>query len=128
MAGSARAKHRQAKYGTLQKMTGSIGSRLRRRRIERGLNQKAVAEAVGVTNAAVSKWESNGGQSISAIVALKVSELLNVNPFWLIYGTGDPNDKIEMPDLSESARDIARRIDRLPGHVRDALGKLLLAL
>ena len=105
-----------------------IGSRLKRRRLECGLNQKAVAAAAGVTNAAVSKWESNGGGAMSAIVALKVSEQLNVNPFWLIMGKGQPTDTIEIPDISESAQELARMIDRLPQRVRDAIDSLLQAL
>lgn len=96
--------------------------------MEKGLNQKVVAEAAGVTNAAVSKWESNGGQSISAIVALKLSELLNVNPFWLIFGKGHPNDKIEMPEVSKNTQALAVRIEQLPDPVRDALGRFLLTL
>ncbi len=92
------------------------------------MNQKAIADAAGVTNAAVSKWESNGGQAISAIVALKVSAVLNVNPFWLIFGEGQPTDQIEIPEFSESARELANRIDRLPGHLRDAIQSLLTAI
>ena len=48
----------------------SIGQRMKHKRIERGLSQKDIANVAGVTNAAVSKWESNGGDSMSAIVAL----------------------------------------------------------
>ena len=106
----------------------TIGKRLKRRRVEQGLNQKAIADAAGVTNAAVSKWESNGGQSMSAIVALKVSAALNVNPFWLIFGEGHPSDKIEIPEFSEKAQELARRIDRLPGHICDAISGLLAAI
>lgn len=106
----------------------SIGSRLRERRIERGLNQKAVAEAAGVTNAAVSKWESNGGQAMSAVVALRLAEQLNVNPFWLVFGKGRPNEKLEIHDISQSAQELARKLDRVPQAARDAINILLEAL
>ncbi len=103
----------------------SFGIRLRRKRLEKGLNQKALAEAVGVTNAAVSKWESNGATAISAVVALKLSQRLNVNPFWLVLGQGGANDKVEIPELSKPAEDLARKIDRLPSPKRDAIQRLL---
>jgi transcriptional regulator with XRE-family HTH domain len=105
--------------------TTSFGGRLRQKRLERGLNQKAIAEAVGVTNAAVSKWESNGGTAISAVVALKLSQHLNVNPFWLVLGLGGPHDKVEIPELSKPVEDLARKIDQLPAARRDAIRRLL---
>lgn len=103
----------------------SFGARLRAKRLEQSLNQKTLAEAVGVTNAAVSKWESNGATAISAVVALKLSQRLNVNPFWLVFGHGGPTDKIEVPDLSKRAQELARKIDRLPDPKRDAVHRLL---
>ena len=106
----------------------SIGSRLRKQRIRHGLNQQAVAKVAGVTNAAVSKWESNGGHAMSAIVALRLSEQLKVNPFWLVFGKGQPTDKIEIPDISRASQDLARKIDRLPQRVRDAIDRLLEAI
>jgi transcriptional regulator with XRE-family HTH domain len=106
----------------------NIGARLRRKRVELGLNQKTLADAAGVTNAAVSKWESNGGESISAIAALKIAQRLNINPVWLISGKGQPTDKIEVPDLSKQAEELARKIDRLPDQKRDAMCRLLIAM
>jgi len=107
---------------------GSIGMRLKNSRQDRGLNQKGVAEVAGVTNAAVSKWETNGGESMSAVVAMRLAEHLNVNPYWLILGKGNPTDKVEVPDITTEAQDLARLIDRMPGDVRHALLKLLSAI
>jgi len=106
----------------------SIGSRLKLSRLDQGLNQQGVATVAGVTNAAVSKWESNGGDSMSALVAIRLAERLNVNPFWLILGKGEPTDKVTMPDISPEAQDLARHIDRLPGDVRSAVRRLLSAI
>lgn len=106
----------------------NIGARLKTRRLSQGLNQKVVADVAGVTNAAVSKWETNGGDSMSAIVALKLSQHLQVNPFWLIFGEGEPTDEIHVPDISADAQDLARRIDQMPRHIRGAVRGLLLAL
>ena len=106
----------------------TIGTRLRATRIEHGFSQKSVADSAGVTNAAVSKWESNGGEAMSAVVALRVAQYLNVNPFWLIFGSGEPTDKIEIPEISESAQEMARRIDHLPRPIGDAIEGLLRAI
>ena len=107
---------------------GSIGMRLKNSRQGRGLNQKGVAEVAGVTNAAVSKWETNGGESMSAVVAMRLAEHLNVNPYWLILGKGNPTDKVEVPDITAEAQDLARLIDRMPGDVRHAVRDLLSAI
>jgi transcriptional regulator with XRE-family HTH domain len=106
----------------------SIGTRLKNSRLGHGLNQKVVADVAGVTNAAVSKWETNGGEAMSAIVAMRLAEHLNVNPFWLVLGKGHPTDEVRTPDVSVEARRLAQRIDRLPDELRTGLTKLLDAI
>jgi transcriptional regulator with XRE-family HTH domain len=106
----------------------TIGTRLRVTRIARGFSQKSVADAAGVTNAAVSKWESNGGEAMSAVVALRIVDYLNVNPFWMIFGSGEPADKISVPEISVSAQAMARKIDHLPAPVGNAIEDLLSAI
>jgi transcriptional regulator with XRE-family HTH domain len=112
----------------MENRMNSIGKRLKNRRIELGLNQKAVADTAGVTNAAVSKWESNGGESMSAIVAMRLTRYLNINPFWLICGEGEPADKLRVSEFSEQARELAGQIERLPPRLRKLLGQLLAEL
>ena len=103
----------------------SIGERMKHKRVERGLGQKHIASVAGVTNAAVSKWEANGGESMSAVVALRIARHLKVNPVWLIHGEGKPTDIVHVPDISTEAQQLARKIDRLPAGVCDALQRLL---
>lgn len=106
----------------------NIGARLKSRRLERGLNQKVVASVAGVTNAAVSKWEKSGGESMSAIVALKLSQELGVNPFWLVLGEGRPTDAVTAPDVGDTAMELARGIDGLSPQVVGALRVLVAEL
>ena len=106
----------------------TVGHRLKNRRIELGLNQKVVAEVAGVTNAAVSKWETNGGESMSAIVAMRLARYLNVNPFWLIFGEGEPAERLRVTEFTEGARELAGRIDRLSPRLRELMDQLLAAL
>ena len=103
----------------------SIGFRLKRKRLELGLTQFSIARVAGVTSASISKWESNGGGTMSAIAALKIAEFLNVNPFWLIMGQGVPSDKRIFPDFSAKIEDLACKIHRLPELKRDAIHQVI---
>lgn len=47
-----------------------LGRRVRRRRVERGLNQTELAERAGVTRRTVSTVENGGGCSLRTFVAL----------------------------------------------------------
>ena len=106
----------------------TIGKRLKRMRMEHGLNQKAVADIAGVTNAAISKWESQGGESMSAVVAIRLARRLKVNPFWLVLGEGAATDKLHMPEISDYAQEFARKVNRLPEHLSEAISKVLFAI
>lgn len=54
-----------------------IGERLRHRRVELGLSQREVAQAVGVSHQLYARYES-GSSRISADVLGKLSEILNL--------------------------------------------------
>lgn len=61
----------------------SYGNNIRRIRIERGLSQEELAQAVGVTGSAISRWESGQRQpnieklkKLSAALGVTVDELL----------------------------------------------------
>jgi transcriptional regulator with XRE-family HTH domain len=106
----------------------TLGQRLKHRRNELGLNQKTVADFAGVTNAAVSKWESHGGESMSAIVAMRIARFLSVNPFWLVCGEGEPADRLEVPEFSEQTRELAVNIERMPPRLNQLMQRLLAEL
>ncbi len=49
----------------------SLGKRIKQERFQQGLTQEAVAEAIGVSRTAVSKWESGESEpTIQNLVAL----------------------------------------------------------
>jgi len=106
----------------------TLGQRLKHRRIELGLSQKNVADIAGVTNAAVSKWESNGGESMSAIVAMRLARFLSINPFWLIFGEGEQADRVYVPEFSQQTREMALHIERLPPRLSSLMNRLLTEL
>ena len=54
-----------------EKSTRSMGQTIRRLRIEQNLTQETLAELLGVTSQAISKWENNVGlPDIAQIVPL----------------------------------------------------------
>ena len=86
-------------------MTESMGSIIRRLRKERGLTQEELAELLGITYQAVSKWENNTGMpDISQIVPL-------ANVFGVttdtIFGT---NSSDSSEDIDEFICDIEHKI------------------
>ena len=106
----------------------TMGIRLRRCRQALGRTQRDVGAAVEVSSAAISKWESDGGSAISAIVALKIARYLNVNPYWLVFGQGQATDRLQCRNLSARAHDMAHRFDLLPEEAQAALAGLIFAL
>ena len=105
----------------------TMGVRLRQCRQALGRAQSDVAAAVEVSNAAISKWESNGSSAVSAIVALEIARYLNVNPYWLVFGEGQATDRLQCRDLSESAHEMAHRFDLLSKEAQAALTALMFA-
>ena len=62
-----------------------IGRLIRQLRLEKGLTQRALAQALGVTDKAVSKWETGGGlPDISLLSAL--AETLGADIVRLLAG------------------------------------------
>lgn len=80
----------------IMKMTKEIfmdfGERLKNLRIEKGLTQEAVANALCVTKQAVSKWE-NGASFPDVAYLGALADLMGVNIDYLL--TGNDNVKIE---------------------------------
>jgi transcriptional regulator with XRE-family HTH domain len=78
-------------------MNQSLGERIKRALELRGMNQAALAEAVGTSAAAVSAWVANRKPPRPENVKA-VAEALDVDPIWLQFGEGtepgpDPEDE-----------------------------------
>lgn len=70
-----------------------IGGLIQRSRIERGLTQKQLAEALGTSQSAVNRIE-NGGQNLSMEMLARISEVLN-HEIVSLHRPGNINFKIE---------------------------------
>lgn len=71
-----------------EKLSPSMGRRMRKRRRELGLTQKALADIVGVSMAAVSLWEKEGAEP-SARNPDAIANALNCDSNWLLKGPRD---------------------------------------
>ena len=67
-----------------------LSKRLKRLRIEAGLNQNQFAKAVGVTRACVARWENGEASSMVVRNALSVCEILNTDLNHLFHGKSKP--------------------------------------
>lgn len=64
--------------------TGTIGDRIRERRKELGLNAEEFASRIGYRSGAAISLMENGKRGISVDKLLEISDVLGVNPGWLL--------------------------------------------
>lgn len=77
-----RAKEREA---VVERERLGFGDRIRRRRDELRLTQTDVANALGLTRAAIAQWESHA--TSPTVIAIKnLARVLEVQPEWLLFG------------------------------------------
>lgn len=66
----------------------TMGERVKIRRLELGLTQGDVAKVAGVSEAAVSQWESGNTKNLKNDHLFSVADLLNLAPRYLATGKG----------------------------------------
>jgi transcriptional regulator with XRE-family HTH domain len=82
----------------------TLADRLRKAREAAHLDQKDIAEALGVTQAAVSRWECGGKPRNVLAVVSAWAEATNVDQLWLLGFTDGNNDPRDFQmDLSLAA-------------------------
>lgn len=93
----------------------SVGVRLKSERLAAGYTQVELAEAVGVSKATISKWETESAEGMGAWACLNLCRVLHVEPEWLLFGEG----KQSLVD------ELAVKIARIRGPQREALLALI---
>lgn len=78
-------------WDVMQNMDESTGKRLREARKLRGLTQTKLAHLAKVSQGTIGNIESGSRGYGGSII--QISEVLNVNPHWLLTGEGDMNAK-----------------------------------
>jgi transcriptional regulator with XRE-family HTH domain len=90
-----------------------IGSKIRAARIAKNMTQEELGEILGVQRSAVAKYENNRVVNIKRSTLKKISEVLDIPPFELIYN-GDIEEKaatIDSSGMSEVKRNLRTLVD-----------------
>lgn len=90
----------------------SIGERLTFALELRQMKPIDLSKKVGVTKSAISQICSGKTKNISAETAMKICQVLKINPFWLILGAGRPEIG-ENAEMSPEAKIVAELVDQM---------------
>jgi len=79
----------------------TIGQRIKKRREEAGASQQYVADKVGVSRVAVTKWESGHTSNLKLDNLMKLCKLLDISVEYLIYGETEKDKNKALKFLSK---------------------------
>jgi transcriptional regulator with XRE-family HTH domain len=91
----------------------TLGSRLRRKRRERGWTQEELALRAGTNQAVIQKIEN--GKSLRPRKIDEIARVLDVNPAWLMFGDRS------VSGLDEEAAEVAKAWSQLPEPIRSRI-------
>jgi transcriptional regulator with XRE-family HTH domain len=92
----------------------TLGSRLRRKRRERGWTQEELALRAGTNQAVIQKIEN--GKCLRPRKIDEIAQVLDVNPAWLMFGE-EANSTL----LDEEATEVAKAWNHLPEPIRSRI-------
>lgn len=80
----------------------TLDQRITEARKGQGLSPSELAKAIGVTGAAVSRWENGQVKNLRMDHLFDIARLLKVNPEWLATGNGRKQvGQVDLSDLSQ---------------------------
>lgn len=79
----------------------TVGERLKKLRLERGLTQTEVGEVLGVTKGAIHKYETGQIQGFKRESAYKLASLFGISPLHFIFD--------EIPDFTKERESVMRQ-------------------
>lgn len=98
----------------------SISERLKFALNLRGVTAAELARRLNVSKASVSLWLSATTKDLAATNALNAAKVLDVDPYWLVFGTGGLETK-----LSTKEQNIIGAIRKLDDDSKDLAEKLI---
>ena len=80
----------------------TIGDRIKEERIKKNYSQEILADKVGVSRVAVTKWESGQTFNLKLINLMKLCKLLDISVDYLIFGgTRQPYEKQHAAEIKD---------------------------
>ncbi len=99
---------------------GTLGQRMRSKRLEKGWTQEQLAVRAGTNQAVIQKIEN--GKSLRPRKIDEIASVLDVNPAWLMFGDESATT------LPNEAMDLAEAWQRLPEPHRSRIRQEILDL
>ncbi len=97
----------------------TISDRLKYALELRGMKASDLARELGLSKASISQWLSSTTKELSASNALNAAKVLNVDPYWLVFGTGSP--ETELTTQERGIIDSIRRLDNESAELAERL-------
>lgn len=100
----------------------SFAERLKEARTRAQVTQQDIADACGITTAAISKWENGKTEDVFADHIFCVADFLRVDPRWLATGRGPT------PRPRTALDEIVAGLEHLPAEQQEAVRALVQSL
>ena len=101
-----------------------IGAKIRSARLSKGLTQEELGEILGVQKSAIAKYENGRIVNIKRSTLKKLSDVLCIPPYELVYEQGKENPPAE-PKLTEGEEKLLKLIRLMPDEMKKQYVELL---
>ena len=94
-----------------------IGAKIRNARLSKGLTQEELGDILGVQKSAIAKYENGRIVNIKRSTLKKISDVLGIPPYELVYEYGKENPPQE-PKLREGEEELLKLIRLMPPEMK----------
>lgn len=101
-----------------------IGAKIRSARIAKGLTQEELGDILGVQKSAIAKYENGRIVNIKRSTLKKLSDVLGIPPYELVYEHDIKNPPVE-PQLTEGEENLLKLIRLMPEEMKKQYTELL---
>lgn len=101
-----------------------IGAKIRSARIAKGLTQEELGDILGVQKSAIAKYENGRIVNIKRSTLKKLSDVLGIPPYELVYEHDIKNPSVE-PVLTEGEEKLLKLIRLMPEEMKKQYTELL---
>lgn len=90
-----------------------IGAKIRNARLSKGLTQEELGDILGVQKSAIAKYENGRVVNIKRSTLKKISDVLGIPPYELVYEQGKENPP-EDPKITEGRKKLLEFANSVP--------------